>query len=106
MKIKVENSDVRDFYQLKVGDKITNARYVYTDNIKMDEYLATEFGRDVPCHIVIAEPNSEEDTGKAIQIWIDGEWRVWTSPVKSIRRNKDELIIITASGRTYQFCLY
>lgn len=105
MKIKVENSDIRDFYQLKVGDKITNALYVYTDNLVMDEYLATEFGRDVPCHIVIAEPRNKEAVGKAIQIWIDGQWRVWTSPVKSIRRNKDELIIITASDSTYQFCL-
>lgn len=104
MKIKVKDSDIRDFYQLQVGNIIENARYLSSDNYDMDEYLASEFGRDVPCNLMIMTPR-EDTSGKSIQIWIDNAWRVWTSPVESIRRYGDTLVIITKySTYTFRLC--
>lgn len=105
MKINAKDVTIRSFYQLKVGDCITNARYLATDNYKMHDYIVSKYGHKVPCSIVIAKPNGKECTsGRAIQVWIAGDWRIWTSPIKSIKKFDDELLV-TTSHSIYRFGL-
>ena len=103
MKINAKDVTIRNFYQLKVGDCITNARYLATDNYKMHDYIVSKYGHKVPCSIVIAE-SRDANKCRAIQVWIAGDWRIWTSPIKSVKKFDDELLV-TTSHSIYRFGL-